>query len=313
VKRELPLVSAVVPAWNAARHLQACLASVLAQRGPFTLEVIVVDDGSQDNSAEIARGHADVRCIRQANAGPSAARNRGIEAAQGEYLAFLDADDLWPAGKLTAQLEVLQRAPEAALVFGDCRQFDAQGARARTEFEANGLGAAAWGRGCIVPQAYARLLDNNFITTGSVVARRAALERAGGFAEDLRLVEDLDLWLRLARQAPLAWCGRECLQRRRHDANISADGEALGLAFLDVLRRHAAGWQPGEAQALGVDARRLEAREWLHLAQLAHRRGDSSTAWRRLGRSVAVRPWSATPWRAAQAALGMLGGAAGRK
>ena len=301
-----PRVSAVIPAFNAQAYLAECIASVCSQSGPFELEVIVVDDGSTDATTEIARQHAGVNCIVQPNRGPSAARNAGIAAAGGEFVAFLDADDRWPEGKLAAQLDILQREPRAALVFGDCRQFDMAGQRPRTEFESGGYGTAAWGQGPIVPDAYARLLENNFITTGSVVARRAALRQARGFAEDLRLVEDLDLWLRMAREAPIAWSERECLLRRRHDSNISGDAEAVGLAYLEVLARHAATWQPGEAAALGVDAGRLASREYLSLAELARLNGKPGMAWSRLRSSLARHAGPQTQWRVVKTAVKLL-------
>ena len=296
-------VSVVIPAYNAQAHLAECLASVGAQSGHFRLEIIVVDDGSRDATADIAQRHPGVHCVTQANSGPSAARNAGIALAQGEFVAFLDADDLWPTGKLESQLQVLVQHPEAALVFGDCRQFDARGFRPRTEFETNGLGTASWGSGPLVPQAYARLLENNFITTGSVVARRAMLREAGGFAEDLRLVEDLDLWLRMARRHPIAWCGLECLLRRRHDANISGNAEAVALAYLDVLDRHVASWGPGDAAALGVDAGWLESKECLHLAELAIAKGKRDVALQRVWRGLAAHPHPRTLWRSAKTAL----------
>jgi glycosyltransferase involved in cell wall biosynthesis len=298
-----PRVSAVIPAYNAQAHIGACLDSVLSQSGPFALEVIVVDDGSADDTLHIVRQRAGVQCIAQPNAGPSAARNTGIAAASGEFVAFLDADDLWPPGKLAAQLQILQAQPEAALVSGDCRQFDAGGWRERTEFGPERFGHAAWGAGRLVPRAYARLLENNFITTGSVVARRTALVEAQGFDPGLRLAEDLDLWLRIARRHPIAWCEQECLHRRRHDSNISRDAQAVGLAYLEVLARHAASWEPGAAERLGVDAAQLAAGEYLHLADLAAAGGQAGTALRRLWRGLTIDPRPSTAWRAAKSAL----------
>ncbi|BAL93775.1 glycosyltransferase family 2 protein [Rubrivivax gelatinosus] len=280
----LPLVSVVIPAYNAEAHLEECLESVLAQRGAFRMEVVVVDDGSKDRSAEIAQAHAGVRCIVQANQGPSAARNTGIREAAGDFVAFLDADDLWPPGKLDRQLTVLARLPSCSMVAGDCRQFDRNGRRARTEFADHGLGD-----GEQIADAYARLLDHNFVTTGSVVARRESLVEAGGFAEDLRLVEDLDLWLRLARRSGVAWCADECLWRRRHEHNISLDGEAVGLAFLQVLNRHRSGWST-EEQGLLHASRRIESREYRLLAAMASRKGLPGVALQRLGRSVSAAP-----------------------
>jgi len=109
------LVSVVIPVWNGERFLRQCLDSVLAQEHR-PLEIIVVDDGSTDGSARIAAGYASaVRVLRQENRGPAAARNAGLDAATGEYIAFNDCDDLWQPGKLARQLEVMTRNAEVDL------------------------------------------------------------------------------------------------------------------------------------------------------------------------------------------------------
>ncbi len=301
-----PLVSVVIPAFNAQACLADCLASVQAQRGDFTIEIVVIDDGSTDSTADVAQQHPGVALLRQSNRGPSAARNVGIESARGDFIAFLDADDLWPEGKLAAQLAVLQRNPDASLVFGDCQQFSAERRWPQTEFAAAGLGAAAWGHDELVPDTYAGLLKDNFITTGSVVVRRSVLASVGGFAEDLRLVEDLDLWLRIALRHRLAWCAKVCLLRRRHAANTSNDAEAMGLAYLEVLRR-----QPSSGQAQqGMPSPMLKlhaAREYLILSELALGRGDARTAWQRAWRGVATRGTLRGLWQLAQVSMMWLG------
>lgn len=293
-----PTVSVIIPAHDAQAWLAECLASVSAQDFGGELEIVVVDDGSRDNTAAIARAHAHVhagtRCLQQPQRGPSAARNAGVAASSGEFIAFLDADDLWPEGKLAAQLQLLAAQPAAALVFGDCRQFDAQGPWPRTEFAAGGFGAAAWGSSGLVPDAYGALLTENFITTGSVVMRRSAWAAAGGFAEDLRLVEDLELWLRVARRQALAWCERVCLLRRRHGHNTSRDGEAMSLAFLEVLRRQAQGGTPVPALA------RHLADIQLRLAERALLSGRARLAARRTLAALADRPHPATVWQLAR-------------
>ncbi len=291
------MVSVVIPAFNAQAHIADCLASVSTQSRGFDVEVIVVDDGSADDTVEIARRSPGVQCITQPNRGPSAARNLGIAAARGQYIAFLDADDLWPAGKLQAQVQLLQQYPELALVFGDCRQFDANGPRPRTEFQANRLGTAAWGPGPAIPDAYARLLEVNFITTGSVVVRRDVLQQVGGFAVDLRLVEDLDLWLRIARLHPIGWCEQECLLRRRHTENISRDTDAMGFAYLEVLRRHRQSWTAQEAAAMRLNAGPLASRKHLYLAELAVSQGRPGAALQRVWRSVVASPRPESLWR----------------
>jgi glycosyltransferase involved in cell wall biosynthesis len=112
VTAETPLVSCVVAVYNGERFLREALDSILAQNYR-PLEVIVVDDGSTDGTAAIAAGYGErISLLHQANAGHAAARNRGIEAARGDFLAFLDADDLWRADKLTRQVERFRHRPE---------------------------------------------------------------------------------------------------------------------------------------------------------------------------------------------------------
>lgn len=272
-------VSVVIPACNAARHIEACLASVFRQRA-LSPEVIVVDDGSTDSTREILHGMSGLVCLSQRNAGPAAARNAGIARAQGAYVAFLDADDLWPDDKLGKQVALLEAHPDAAMCFGDCRQFDGERLWPRTLFEGAGHGRRTWGEGPFVPDAYARLLRDNFITTGSVIVRRQVLAELGGFDASLRLVEDLELWLRIARRHPIVWSEDVCLLRRRHGGNLSQDADAMSLAYLDVLRR--------QQDCCGADLARehidldeLSAREYREMAgrALTGRRPNDATRW----------------------------------
>lgn len=113
-----PLVSVIMPAYNARPYIAEAMQSVLSQDYP-NIELIVVDDGSVDGSAECAKMFGDrVKVIRQANAGVAAARNKGLDEAKGELIAFLDADDVWLPGKISAQVEYLRQHPETAVVYG---------------------------------------------------------------------------------------------------------------------------------------------------------------------------------------------------
>lgn len=117
------LISVIIPAYNAARYLGAAIDSVLAQ-GWQALEIIVIDDGSTDHCVQVAQHYQPlVQCVQQPNCGPGAARNRGIRIAQGEFLAFLDADDLWLPGKLESQMADLDAHPALDMVFGQVEQF----------------------------------------------------------------------------------------------------------------------------------------------------------------------------------------------
>ena len=294
-----PPISVIIPAYNAAAHIGEALASVAGQGGGFRLEVIVVDDGSTDATrgqvAAFARGLAAagtsdpgqwrgdgrgalrVRLFTQANAGPAAARNRGIRAATGELIAFLDADDRWPADRLRVQVPILAQHPRVGLVFGDCRGFDARGERALTQFEADGLDLGFWGAPVLVEDPYGKLLRNNFIPTGAVLARKDALLAVGLFDESRRLVEDLDLWLRLALHCPFAYTRAVCELKRTHGANCSADRDAMALAYIEVLRDQARRF-PGELRRRGLRIAPLIAFEYCLIGDRREGRGDRAGA-----------------------------------
>lgn len=286
---EIPLISAVVPAFNGGMHIEECLRSILDQQGPFRLEVIVVDDGSDDGTAQQARGFSGVQVIRQVNAGPSAARNRGIEAAVGEWIALLDCDDLWSAGRLAGQLAVIEQAPDLDLVFGDCARFDAGGRTIASFFMEAGLDGRFWGHPLRVIDAYAKLFRLNYIPTGSVLMRREAVLRAGGFDEGLRMVEDLDLWLRMARGGPIGYTRALCQHKRLHAGNISADLPAMTLANLQVLDRHRRR-HGTELRGLGVRLGRYFAQEYCLLGEARERAGDPAGARRWYRRALGEHP-----------------------
>jgi glycosyltransferase involved in cell wall biosynthesis len=195
-----PEVSVVLPTRDRAYCLERAVASVAAQ--DFNnWELILVDDGSKDSTPMLRRGFADMLGPRfvdleTGGKGASAARNAGIAAARGEYIAFLDSDDLWLPEKLGIQLEAMQRCQGAGMCFTDFTGFDDAGAVFLTghsispELDGN---------------AYPALLyvEHNCVTTPSVMVRRTVLDRAGGFDESMRLCEDIDLWTRIARIAPV--------------------------------------------------------------------------------------------------------------
>jgi glycosyltransferase involved in cell wall biosynthesis len=204
-----PLLSVVIPTWNRARLVAEAIESALAQ-GPERVEVVVVDDGSTDGTAEeLARRFGRrIRLLRRARRlGPGAARNLGVAQASGELLAFLDSDDLWLPGKLDAELSAFERFPGAEAVVSDSLVFVEGRAADRTWFEAKGLRAAAGGRACWLAEC--RWLWTNWQNTlamCSITVRREALERVGlpAFSEDLDTCEDWELELRLYSRCRVA-------------------------------------------------------------------------------------------------------------
>ncbi len=180
-----PLISVVVPVYNAGALLLEAIDSIARQAiGP--VELIVVDDGSTDDpAARLAAAALPATLLHQANRGPAAARNRGLEAARGRYVAFLDADDIWPRHALAALADRLVRDSSIELAQGHIRRF-----RAAAADELDGPATV------IGPAVVS-------FNLGSALFRRDLLVRLGGFDETRRTSEDVEFWVR-ARQAGVA-------------------------------------------------------------------------------------------------------------
>lgn len=222
-----PTVSVVIPTYNAAALLPEAVASVRAQQWPG-LEIIVVDDGSTDNTESVLNalvGDGDLRWLRQENAGAAAARNRGIAEAKGEWIALLDADDIWLPEKLAIQFAELQKHPEAAFGFSDVQVRLENG-------EERNLPTPTSSQ----PLLY-QLLNGNLFATPTVVVRRDCLLAVGAFDPDLRTGEDWDLWLRLStRYSSAAVCRSLVLCRVWSQPKFAPETlESCTLRVLDRL------------------------------------------------------------------------------
>jgi len=187
-----PLVSVLIPTFNRAPWVGEAIASVLAQLYPH-VELIVVDDGSHDATPEIVQGFGPaLTYIRQAHAGVSAARNRGVAASHGELVAFLDSDDLWLPGKLAAQVALFQQRPQAQACYTD-EIWIRHGVRVNPRLIHRKH--SGW--------LFERSLPRCIISPSSMMLRRALWNRLGGFDESLPACEDYDLWLRLTLATPV--------------------------------------------------------------------------------------------------------------
>lgn len=185
----MPRVSVVIPAYNSENTIQATIKSVLKQT-LSDFEIIVIDDGSQDLTVEVASQISDsrIKLFSYDNAGVATARNRGIEKAAGEYIAFLDADDLWTANKLESQLQALQNNPDASVAYSWTDYIDES-----NNFLHSGSHITESG------DVYARLLVSNFLENGSnPLIRQEAIATVGNFDPSLPPAEDWDFYLRLA-------------------------------------------------------------------------------------------------------------------
>jgi glycosyltransferase involved in cell wall biosynthesis len=214
----MPDVSVVVPTRNRPHLLRLSVLSALRQRGA-DVEVIVVDDASTNDTAAMVSNVADrrVRLLRQASrGGVSATRNRGIEEASGEWIAFLDDDDLWAPEKLMLQLESATRAGRTWAYAGDVNVDD-------------DLRVLSASRPPTPEQVMEALPRYNPVPSGAsnVIVRADALAEAGHFDPYLRRTEDWDMWIRLARAGPPACVSRPLVGYRFHTANIAADTRAF--------------------------------------------------------------------------------------
>ncbi|MEO1431373.1 MAG: glycosyltransferase [Cyanobacteria bacterium J06633_8] len=185
----MPLISVIVPVYNGEKTIKETIESVLNQTF-VNLELIVIDDGSQDSTLNVVYDIKDSRLkvFSYKNAGVAISRNRGIEKASGEFIAFLDADDLWTSDKLEAQLKALESNPQAAVAYSWVDYINAEG-----EFLHHGNHITINGN------AYKQLLVENVLENGSnPLIRRDALIQIDGFNQSLTPAEDWDMWLRLA-------------------------------------------------------------------------------------------------------------------
>jgi len=189
-------------------------------------EVIVVDDGSSDGTKALVLGlHGPIRYIYQSNNGPAAARNTGIGAATGELICFLDADDSWTPDKLRIQVEFMERHSNIGLLFSDAEEYDETGVQCPSLL-AKSRFYSEIARESLVGEAFQKLLEQNFIPTSTVMARRACFDATGLFDVALRGPEDRDMWSRIAVHFPIACIPRVMGRKRAVMGSVSRDVES---------------------------------------------------------------------------------------
>lgn len=241
---ESPLVSVILPVHNGETYLRDAVESVRAQRYE-PLEIIIVDDGSTDGTAALARNLGEnLVYVRQDNAGPSAARNAGLALARGSVVAFIDADDVWPDGKLALQLPRLLADPQLDIVSGRVQ---------RVRLLRREDGSEAF-------EEFTPLHESPFpYNLGCALYRRAVFARVGGFDETMRYSEDVD-WLMRAREADvrIVVLPEVTLVYRLHGANMTHGRDMKGLGFFNALRKSAARRDRSSAQSRPrIEPRRL--------------------------------------------------------
>lgn len=240
-----PHVSLVVNTYQQARDLPAALDSALAQTRPFD-EIVVLDDGSTDDPAAVVERFPGVRIVRQANAGLAAARNAGLAAVSGDFVVFLDADDLLQPDAVAAGLACHAAHPGCAFVYGAFRRVDGKNVP---------LGGTQYTP--IGERPYLTLLHGNCIGMhATVMYDTAALRDAGGFDASLPRCEDYDLYFRIARTQPIASHRTVVAHYRWHGDNMSADHATM----LDWVLRINDRQKPHTQSNPKLEAARIEGR-----------------------------------------------------
>ena len=206
-----PRVSIVIPTYNRSTIVRRAVDSVFAQTF-HDFEVLVVDDGSSDNTRDALSGYDDrLRYIFQKNQGPAAARNHGMQLARGEFIGFLDSDDLYFPNNIEAHLRQFNANPATGLVYSGCEIVDHQGNPIRT-FRPNPMD-----RGEVLE----RLIRYNFITSSTVLMRRVCFDQVGGMNTNLWFAEDWYYWLRIAARFPIDFVEEPLVRYQRSQVALS--------------------------------------------------------------------------------------------
>lgn len=300
-------ISVIVPCYNASAWIASSLRSVLAQDWP-SLEVLVVDDGSTDGSVELVRERfPEVKVLQQQNAGAAAARNTGIQAARGDWVAFVDADDWWAPGKLRAQMDLLSSHPEARMCCSAWQVWPSDepepdpGLRQRLDLfdpgDGQGRSAAGW--------IYPELLVGCCVWTSTVLARTELLRQLGGFDAGLKIGEDYDLWLRASRLTPIVRVQRPLALYRQHPHSLTKQPPAINYEAT-VVGRALKQWgyrSPDGRRARRADVARSLARTW-HTYGAAHlEAGHLSQALTGALKSIALHWRAPDGWKLTAKAL----------
>ena len=319
-----PCVSIIIPTFNSAGTIEEALASVRAQT--FTdYEVIVVDDASTDNTVDIARAQLQTPSRSAANArtdesppvlhrfsegghhpiivlpenrGPAAARNAGIAAAKGEWIAFLDGDDAWLPWRLELQVRMTSRYNDIELLCGGVAEMYPEVPASEMVFEQLGV---------------KRLMLNDFairneVATSTVLARKRALEDAGLFDVQFRGPEDYDLWMRVAAIFPVLKIDYPLSQYRHVEGSLSRDDRKFLPAVLRVLDK---AYSEGGVLHDISGKKRAKAYQYLCAAWMAAERGAHATAFRLFFTSflhwpLSFEPYLRLPWCRTKLLVGLM-------
>jgi glycosyltransferase involved in cell wall biosynthesis len=272
-------VTTIIPSYNRANYLPLAVDSVLGQTYPVA-EIIVVDDGSTDNTREVLKSYeGKVRFYQQNHGGVSAARNKGLELAQGEVIAWCDADDLWDLDFLITTVPQLESDNTLDGVYAGVAHIDSAGNLLPQE-----------NRMAVAPdKLYEALAEDCFIQTTAFVARKRCFDQAGSFDLQFHICEDYDMWLRLARSCTIIGVSQPLVYYRIHNQNTVSNTHKWCQSRLAIADKHFGGLGV-DSRALTSSQRRAHAFAYRAAAFKCVQDGLTDEGWQYLQRGVTLWP-----------------------
>ncbi len=247
-----PLISVIIPAYNADKLITKTLDSILAQTYR-PIEIIVIDDGSTDETVKIVKNYqtsftckfsetsktneTNLIYIYQQNSGPSKARNTGINAAKGEYIAFLDADDYWTQDKLEKQIELFKKEPNLDVIFTDTKitRIENHEIEEFFVFKKKGLDKDFFGHEFMVLRPFEKLVGTNFMHTSSVITKKACFRQDFFFNEKRHYAEDWELWLKMSLYFTFGYVNDVCVHKIERGDGLSSNKLDMYLSTMDIM------------------------------------------------------------------------------
>ena len=226
-----PLVSVIIPTHNRAEFVVEAIRSALDQTYD-NQEIIVVDDGSTDHTSELLKQYRDkIHYLYQERAERSKARNRGFEHSKGDYIAFLDSDDIWLPDKVEKQVGILKKKPDVGVVYSEAQFVDIEGVSCIRKIDRDALGRRR-------PWLYEDLLTTNVVGSPSaVMIRRRYFRDVGMFDESMNTCEDLDLWRRLALRCRFYKIESPLFKLRVHEKNTQSKLSLMAEGYEKILNK----------------------------------------------------------------------------
>ncbi len=288
-------VSIIIPAYNSASFIHKAIDSVLTQSFD-DYEIIVVNDGSSDNTVECLEWYAGrLQVITQQNGGASTARNTGIAAAKGEFVAFLDADDLWRPNKLEQQVAAMQVCPEWVACYTETSyKADEETLSHKVEQSPK-----------LITKNLQQVFLHPYLVTSSFMVRREVLNQVGDFDVGLRTAEDIDLYLRVAEQGPIGLLQSSLVWKADMEGSLgsllSSYQDNLTVVERFLQRQHSA------KQQWLVQAKQVKAKIYLDWGKDLLWNQQAGEAFKVLLSSLRLRCRPQTAWLMLKAVLKMLG------